>query len=63
MHDKRSQFSVVNDIMNDKKGQNIVNDIEQLFISQAAYLLHIVMSTGTAWDKEKNRTLKFQLST
>ena len=52
MHDKRSQFSVVNDIMNDKKGQNIVNDIEQLFISQAAYLLHIVMSMGTAWDKE-----------
>ena len=26
IHTKRSQFSVMNDIMNDKKGHNIVND-------------------------------------
>ena len=29
----------INDIMNDKKGHNIMNDIEQLCISQTAYLL------------------------
>ena len=26
MNDKRSQLSIINDIMNDKKGHNIVND-------------------------------------
>ena len=26
MNDKRSQFIIMNDIMNDKKGHNIVND-------------------------------------
>ena len=26
MNDKRSQFSIMNDIVNDKKGHNIVND-------------------------------------
>ena len=26
MNDKRSQFSVMNDIVNDNKGHNIVND-------------------------------------
>ena len=29
----------INDIVNDKKGHNTVNDIEQLTISQTAYLL------------------------
>ena len=34
-----SQFSnIMNDILNDKKGHNIVNDIEQLCISQTAVL-------------------------
>ena len=37
--DHKSQFpDIMNDIMNDKKGHNIVNDIEQLFISQTANL-------------------------
>ena len=35
MNDKMSQFTVMNDIMNntvnDKKGRNIVNDIENSF--------------------------------
>ena len=41
MNDKRSQFTVVNDIINDKRDHNSVNDIEltALLISQTAYLL------------------------
>ena len=37
MNDERSQFSVTNDIVNDKKGHNIVND-NRFAISQTAYL-------------------------
>ena len=37
----------INDIMNDKKGHNIINDIEQLCLSQTAYLLCLSL-------KEKN---------
>ena len=33
-----SQFTVMNDSMNDKKGHNIVNDIEQLCYSNACSL-------------------------
>ena len=36
MNDKRSQFIIINDIVNDKYGHNIVND--SLLISQRAYL-------------------------
>ena len=39
MNDERSQVSVMNDIVTDKNGHNIVNDVEQLCISQTDYLL------------------------
>ena len=38
MNDNRSQLSIMNSIVNDKKGHNIVND-KQLLIIQTAYLL------------------------
>ena len=39
MNDNRSQLSIMNSIVNDKKGHNIVND-KQLLIMQTAYFLH-----------------------
>ena len=55
MNDRRSQFSVMNDIVNDQKGHNIVNDS---FAHKPDNLLVIVdedeipMGSMTEWERE-----------
>ena len=42
----------MNEIVNDKKGHNIVNDVEQLCISQTAYLFRMYMTNlAVCWRR------------